>query len=75
MAAYDDALARYKKVGASRADDAALMAAFCKHDLQILVGAVAPKLVWDGAQKKGMSALDLMHLSTDVTAVGDLQWL
>jgi hypothetical protein len=40
---YDDALARYRREGASRADDAALMAAFCEHDIQQLVGAVSPR--------------------------------
>jgi hypothetical protein len=33
MSAYSDALARYRRVGASAADDAALMAAFCCNDI------------------------------------------
>jgi len=73
---YDDALARYGRLGASKADDAALMAAFCKYDLPILVGAVGPRLVWEGAQSKGMSTRDLAGLAHgDVMAVSDLQWL
>jgi hypothetical protein len=75
MAEYDEALARYRRDGASKADDAALMAAFCEHDLQLLVGAVSPKLVWSGAQKHGLTALQLTKMTTGPMAVSDLQWL
>jgi hypothetical protein len=72
---YDDALARYRKIGASKADDAALMAAFCEHDLQILVGAVSPRLVWSGAQKQQLRTKQLAAMTTDPLAVSDLMWV
>lgn len=75
MSDFDEALERCRKVGASRVGDADLLAAFCEYDLQQIVGAVSPKLVWEGAQRKGLSARDLAGLaSSDPLAVGDLQW-
>lgn len=72
---YREALAAAKKIGASRATDPHLMALFCAGPLQTLVGAVSPKLVWEGAQKRGLSTKDLAALcNTDVFAVSDLQW-
>jgi len=51
------------------------MAAFCQYDLQQIVGAVSPKLVWEGARRKRLSARDLAALaSSNPLAVGDLQW-
>jgi hypothetical protein len=70
----DAALARYNNVGASRADDAALMAAFCKYDMPLLAGAVSPRLVWGAAQSKGMTTSDLAKLSRDPRAIDNLQW-
>ena len=76
MSDFDAALSRYATVGAARADDVDLMASFCKHDLQLIVGAVSPKLVWEGACKKGLTAKDLMQLAgNDTPAISDLQWL
>jgi hypothetical protein len=72
---YEDALAKAETVGAAHADDAGLMALFCENNLQIVVGAVAPKLVWEGAQRKGMTARDLARLAgKDPIAVGELMW-
>lgn len=66
---------RYRKVGASRADDAAVMAGFCADDLQILVGAASPQLVWEGAQRAGLTTLQLAELcNTDPAAVHELMW-
>jgi hypothetical protein len=51
------------------------MALFCEYDVQIVVGAVAPKLVWEGAQRRGMTARELARLAgTDPIAVGELMW-
>lgn len=73
---YADALATYKDKGAAHAPDHALMAAFCEYNLQIVVGAVSPQLVWEGAMKKGLNAKDLLALAnTSVMAVSDLQWV
>ena len=72
---YAQALAAATKAGARHADDAGLMALFCAADLEILVGAVSPQLVWEGAQRAGLSAADLLSLcAKDVMAVEELQW-
>lgn len=72
---YHDALDRYASTGASRADDVALMAAFCAHDIQVLVGAVSPQLVWEGAQKRGLSTRQLAALTANPLDIAELQWL
>jgi hypothetical protein len=75
VVSYDGALKQARKVGAANADDAGAMALFCDGVLQILVGAVSPKLVWEGAQAKGMSALELHDLChSHPSAVYDLMW-
>lgn len=72
---YGAALEAGRKIGARRADDAALMALFCAGPLQTLVGAVSPELVWEGAQKRGLSVKQLGALAnSDVMAVSELQW-
>ena len=72
---YGSVLAAAKRVGAANASDAEAMALFCDGPLQLLAGAVSPKLVWEGAQKRGLSTLELGRLSSsDVHAVGDLMW-
>ncbi|MFI0901804.1 hypothetical protein [Streptomyces sp. NPDC020983] len=74
-ATYEEALAAAKKAGTARADDAPLMASFCAGPLQTLVGAVAPKLVWEGAQRKGMTTAELAALcNADPAAVSELMW-
>jgi len=62
--AYAAALSGYDKAGAAHATDAQLMAAFCEHDLQILMGAFGPRLVWEGAQSRRMTTLELARLCT-----------
>lgn len=72
---YRAALAAGERIGARRADDTALMALFCDRNLQYLVGAVSPELVWKGAQKRGLTTQQLGALAnSDVMAVSDLQW-
>lgn len=72
---YATALAAARKDGARHADDAGLMALFCANTLQHLVGAVSPQLVWEGAQRSGLSTADLRDLcAKDVMAVSDLQF-
>jgi hypothetical protein len=49
--------------------DAAVMASFCEGVLQLVAGAVSPKLVWEGA-------LELSNLATrHPRAVAELMWL
>jgi len=75
MATYAQELAKARKVGASHATDAGLMAMFCADSIQILVGAASPQLVWEGAQAKGMTTRDLAKLAnTNPAAVHDLMW-
>jgi hypothetical protein len=76
LSSYHDALAAANKVGSANATDAGVMAQFCATSLQTLVGAASPELVWEGAQKKGMTALQLVELcNSDWRAVHDLMWL
>lgn len=74
--AYKQALAEAKRLGASRCSDAAVMAVYCEGALQIIVGAASPQLVWEGAQKSGMTARDLTEMAVkDPIAVHELMWL
>lgn len=76
MSSYDDALAAANKAGSANATDEGAMAQFCATSLMTLVGAASPQLVWEGAQKKGMTAAELVKLATDKpAAVHDLMWL
>lgn len=73
---YAEAVKRCAKVGAANADDAAVMASYCETTLQLMVGAASPQLVWEGAQKSGMTALELARLCLESpAAVHDLMWL
>jgi hypothetical protein len=73
--AYAAALARAKKVGTSKAVDGDFMAQCCQNLIPVLVGAVSPKLVWEGATSRGVTATELMRMChDDPAAVADLQW-
>lgn len=73
---YEEALAEAAKVGVGRCGDAAAMAQFCDANIQILCGAVSPHLVWEGAQKKGLTFLELGRLAgKDPMAVEALMWI
>ncbi len=58
---YQDALAR-SKGNLKNCDDAAAMAAFLASCAHTLIGAVSPRLVWQGAQAKGMTSLELLEM-------------
>lgn len=76
MSTYYDALAAGCKVGAAHATDAQFMAMICDSTAQIMCGAVSPKLIWEGAQSKGMTAKQLAYLMvSDPAAVADLMWI
>lgn len=76
MDGYTDALKRAKDQGVGQCDDAAAMAAFCDSTLQTLVGAVSPRLVWDGAQASGLTLTDLATMAaTDAPSVHELMWV
>lgn len=72
---YAAALAAGRAAGAGCCTDAEAMALFCEADVQLLVGAVSPRLVWEGARKQGLSLAELGALaSADPLAVADLMW-
>lgn len=76
MSTYQEALTAARKVGAAQASDEGVMAQFCDSSLQLLVGAVSPRLVWEGARKRGLTALQLARLaSSNPVAVHDLMWI
>jgi hypothetical protein len=70
------ALTAGRKAGAANATDRQVMAMFCEDTMQILVGAFSPRLVWEGAQKAGLTALKLHNLCAkkDLRALDDLQF-
>jgi hypothetical protein len=74
--AFATALIAYGNAGAANATDAQLMAGFCEDTMQLLVGAFSPRLVWEGAQKAGLTALQLHDLCAkkDLCALDNLQW-
>lgn len=74
--AYAAALISGARTGMSHATDAELMAAFCESVLQLVVGAVSPRLVWEGAQARGMTTQDLAKVAhaRDLDTLDDLQF-
>jgi hypothetical protein len=64
------------RTGMSRATDAEVMAGFCNDTLQLLAGAVSGRLVWEGAQARGMTSRDLLKIvnANDLDALDDLQF-
>lgn len=71
---YEQALAAARRVGAAHADDAGQIAGLCDSTVQILCGAVAPRLVYDGAIKKGLTAVEFSRLlADDCAAIEALQ--
>jgi hypothetical protein len=70
------ALQREADVGAGRCDDAAAMAGFLDGCAQILLGAVSPRLLWEGAQHVGLTNLEMAYLVNNSPAVAiDLMWI
>jgi len=73
---YQEALAEARSQGLARCSDQAAMASFCDGCIQILVGAVSPRLVWEGAVTKGLTLTQLAELVHRAPIeVGELQWL
>ncbi len=67
---YARALVSAHKTGYARATEDEAMAGFCEV-LPILVGAVSPRLVWEGAVAYGLTAADLQKIVHD----RDYAWL
>lgn len=75
MSPYQTALQAANRVGAAHATDTGTMAQYCATSLQLVVGAASPELVWNGAQKKKLTAVGLVELAnTNPNAVHDLMW-
>jgi len=74
---YAAALIEEARAGPANATDAQVMAGFCEYIMPLMVGAFSPRLVWEGAQKRGMTALELHNLcaAKDFRAIDDLQWI
>lgn len=70
------ALIAGRKAGHAHATDPQAMAMFCEDIMQIMIGAYSPRLVWEGAQKAGLTTLQLHALCArkDRTALDDLQY-
>lgn len=68
---YDDALERWKKVDASKAEGLPLLAMTC-HALS-LAHAINPKLAYDGARKLNLDARAVRKLNP--IALGDLMFV
>lgn len=73
---YTQALAATRSTGTMQLTDPQHMALFCDSSIQILLGAVSPQLIWEGAQKSGLTAQELTKLiHGDPDAARDLMWL
>lgn len=73
---YREALAEARKVGVSQCSDLALMAQLLDANAQTLIGAVSPELMWDGAQKTGLTAKALVALiNKDPIEAAELMWV
>jgi hypothetical protein len=72
---YEAALKSGKKIGASNCNETELLAWICS-GLQLTCGAVSPKLVFEGAQKKGLKAKDIAKMVHDnPAAIEELMWV
>jgi hypothetical protein len=74
---YEEALAAGIKTGAAHCAEPELMAMFVDSAAQTLIGpGVSPKLLWQGAQKKGLTTLELAELiSEDALKASELMWV
>jgi hypothetical protein len=75
MSAYQEAVKRGRKTGASNAATAEVLALFCYGPLQTLVGAVSPELMWAGAMAKQLTVLEFGRLCANPMKAAELQWL
>lgn len=73
MAHYETTLKAARAIGANRCSDVQAIALYCDGPLQLVAGAVSPKLVFDGSVKSGLTMLQLSRLSP--LEVCDLMWL
>jgi alkylhydroperoxidase family enzyme len=77
MTTYEEALAAPTAKGGKgwkHADETSALAAAAQA-LQHLHPGLAPRLVFEGAQKKGLTARQLLELGSDWRALDDLMWV
>jgi hypothetical protein len=71
---YDQALKHGAKVGASKAEGECLLAMLCK--TLAAVHAINPRLVYEGAKKRGLTYKDVSKLgANDPVALSDLMFV
>jgi hypothetical protein len=76
MAAYEQALAAPTGPGGKGwkyADETSVLAAAAQA-LQYRHPGISPKLVFEGAQRKGLTSQELLKLGDDWRALDDLMW-
>jgi len=74
MKTYEEFLKSGKKAGAAHCSETELLAWICS-GLQLTCGAVSPKLVFEGARKKGLTAIDIAKLVHDSPLeIEELMW-
>lgn len=73
---YEQALKAGKRKSARASSDAELMALILDGTAQILAGAVSPKLIWEGAQLRGLTTAQVLDLlnKRDLGTIDDLQF-
>jgi hypothetical protein len=74
---YAGALTALDEVGPANATDGQNMAGFCESIMPLMVGGgFSSRLVWEGAQKAGLTTLQLHEIChrNDLRAIDDLQW-
>jgi len=72
---YAEALKSGRKAGASHCTDTELLAGLLDSTAQILLGAVSPRLMWEGAMAKGLTSKQVMTMiRDDPQAAADLMW-
>jgi hypothetical protein len=73
---YAEELTTARQAGHNNCTDAQAMTMFCEDIMQRMVGAHSPRLLWEGAQKAGLTTLQLHALCArrDHRALNDLQF-
>lgn len=76
MTMYRQTLRAARRKGAVDRTDAEAMAAYCADLLTTVAGAFSPQLVWEGAQRAGLTTAELSRLATarDNDALDRLQF-
>ncbi|NUS82700.1 MAG: hypothetical protein HOY75_08100 [Streptomyces sp.] len=72
---WEQALAEAEQRGVRHCSQPAQMAVFCEAAMHHTVGAVSPRLIWEGAMRQGMTLTNLGRLAVDdPIACSELMW-